>query len=79
VIDESDLQCKKQFDSRISIFLGTKIDSSDESENVSDSIRVKCEFDSNIGCSETIYPNEVLVLEENPNYAHLKFRGIDGL
>jgi hypothetical protein len=32
-----------------------------------------------IGCSETIYPNEVLLLEENPNYAHLKFRGIDGL
>jgi hypothetical protein len=32
-----------------------------------------------VGCSETIYPNEVLVLEENPDYAYLKFRGIDGL
>jgi hypothetical protein len=32
-----------------------------------------------IGCSETIYPNEVLLLEENPNSAHLEFRGIDEL
>jgi hypothetical protein len=48
VIDESDLQNEKQFDSRISTLLGIKIDSSDENENASDSIRVKCEFDSNV-------------------------------
>jgi hypothetical protein len=48
VIDESDLQHEKQFDPRISTFLGIKIDSSDEDENASDSIRVKCEFDSNV-------------------------------
>jgi hypothetical protein len=48
VIDESDLQCEKYFDPRISTFLGIKIDSSDDSENVSDSIRVKCEFDSTV-------------------------------
>jgi hypothetical protein len=47
VIDESDLQDEKHFDPRISIFLGIKIDSSDEYENASDSIRVKREFDSN--------------------------------
>jgi hypothetical protein len=48
VIDESDLQDEKQDDPRISTLLGIKIDSSDENENVSDSIRVKCEFDSNL-------------------------------
>jgi hypothetical protein len=32
----------------ISTFLGIKIDSSDEYENAADSIRVKCEFDSNV-------------------------------
>jgi hypothetical protein len=48
VIDESDLRCEKQFDSRISTFLGIKIDSSDENENASDSIRIKHEFDSNV-------------------------------
>jgi hypothetical protein len=48
VIDESDLQNKKQFDSRISTFIGIKIDSSDEFENANDSIRVKSEFDSTI-------------------------------
>jgi hypothetical protein len=48
VIDESDLQYDKQFDPRISTFLGIKIDSSDEDENASDSIRVKHEFDSNV-------------------------------
>jgi hypothetical protein len=42
------LQFEKQLDSRISSFLGIKIDSSDEDENVSDSIRVKCECDSNM-------------------------------
>jgi hypothetical protein len=47
VIDESDLQHEKHFDTRISTFLGIKIDSSDEYENAADSIRVKCEFDSN--------------------------------
>jgi hypothetical protein len=30
VIDESDLQCEKHCDPRISTFLGIKIDSSDE-------------------------------------------------
>jgi hypothetical protein len=48
VIDERDLQYEKQFDPRISTFLGIKIDSSDENENASDSIRVKSEFDSNM-------------------------------
>jgi hypothetical protein len=48
VIDESDLQFEKHFDPRISTFLGIKIDWSDENENASDSIRVKCEFDSNV-------------------------------
>jgi hypothetical protein len=47
VIDESDLQFKKQFEPRISTFFGIKIYSSDENENAKDSIRVKCEFDSN--------------------------------
>jgi hypothetical protein len=48
VIDESDLHLKKHFDPRISTFFGIKIDSSDEDENASDSIRLKCEFDSNV-------------------------------
>jgi hypothetical protein len=48
VIDESDLQYEKHFDSRISTFLGIKIDSSDDLENASDSIRINCEFDSNV-------------------------------
>jgi hypothetical protein len=47
VIDESDPHHEKQFDPRISTLLGIKIDSTDESANASDSIRVKCEFDSN--------------------------------
>jgi hypothetical protein len=47
VIDESDLQYEKNFDPRISTLLGIKIDSSDVTENVSDSIRVNREFDSN--------------------------------
>jgi hypothetical protein len=46
VIDESDLQFEKHFNPRISTFFGIKIDRSDEDENVSDSIRVKCELDS---------------------------------
>jgi hypothetical protein len=48
VIDERYLQFEKQYDPRISTFLGIKIDSSDENKNASDSIRVKCEFDSNV-------------------------------
>jgi hypothetical protein len=48
VIDESDRQFEKHFDSRISTFLGIKIDSSDELKNAFDSIRAKCEFDSNV-------------------------------
>jgi hypothetical protein len=47
VIDESDLQYEKHLDSRISTVLGIKIDSSDENENAAESIRVKCESDSN--------------------------------
>jgi hypothetical protein len=39
---------KKHFDPRISTFRGIKIDWSDEDENASDSIRVKCESDSNV-------------------------------
>jgi hypothetical protein len=48
VIDENDSQNEKHFDPRISTFLGIKIDSSDEYENASDSIRVNREFDSNV-------------------------------
>jgi hypothetical protein len=48
VIDESDLQYEKHSEPIISTFLGIKIDRSDEDENASDSIRVKCEFDSNV-------------------------------
>jgi hypothetical protein len=48
VIDESDSQYEKQFDPRISIFLGIKIDSSDDDEDADDSIRFNCEFDSNV-------------------------------
>jgi hypothetical protein len=48
VINESDLQKAKHVDPRISTFLGIKIDSSDEYEKTSDSIRVECEFDSNV-------------------------------
>jgi hypothetical protein len=48
VIDESDSHCEKHFDPRLSTFLGITIDSSDEYENVSDSIRVKHESDSNV-------------------------------
>jgi hypothetical protein len=48
MIDESDSQDEKHFDPRISTLLGIKIDSSDDAENAFDSIRVKCEFDSNV-------------------------------
>jgi hypothetical protein len=47
VIDESDLQDKKQRDPRISTVLGTRIDLSEDSRNANDSIRVNREFDSN--------------------------------
>jgi hypothetical protein len=57
VIDESDLQHAKQFDSKISTFCGIKIDSSDDPQNASDSIRIKCEFDSN-AIDETDLQNE---------------------
>jgi hypothetical protein len=48
VIDESDSQFEKHVEHRISTLLGMNIDSSDEDENADDSIRVKCEFDSNV-------------------------------
>jgi hypothetical protein len=48
VIDESDLQCEKHFNPRISTFLGIMIDSSDDDENADDSIRFNREFDSNV-------------------------------
>jgi hypothetical protein len=54
VIDESDSQREKQFDPRIRTFLGIKIDSSDEYENASRSIRVKCEFDSNVNAESDL-------------------------
>jgi hypothetical protein len=47
LIDESEPQFRKHLDPRISTFLGIKIDRSDNRSNASDSIRVKCEFDSN--------------------------------
>jgi hypothetical protein len=47
VIDESDLQSEKQYEPRISTFIGIKIDSSDDPKDISDSICVKCEVDSN--------------------------------
>jgi hypothetical protein len=48
VIDESDLHFEKHLHPKISTLLGIKIDSSDDPENASDSIRVKREFDSNV-------------------------------
>jgi hypothetical protein len=48
VIDESDSHSEKHFDPRISTCFGIIIDWSDEYENAYDSIRVKCEFDSNV-------------------------------
>jgi hypothetical protein len=46
-MDESDSQDAKHDDPRISTFRGISIDSSDESENASDSIRINREFVSN--------------------------------
>jgi hypothetical protein len=43
----SDSQSKKHDEPRISTLRGILIDSSDEDENASDSIRVNREFDSN--------------------------------
>jgi hypothetical protein len=48
VIDESDLQFEKHDEPRNSTLLGIMIEWSDEDENADDSIRVKCEFDSNV-------------------------------
>jgi hypothetical protein len=48
VSDESDLQFEKQLDPRISTFCGIMIDLSDDSQNASESIRFKHEFDSNV-------------------------------
>jgi hypothetical protein len=48
VIDESDLQCEKHRELRISTLDGITIDSRDEFENASDSTRVNREFDSNV-------------------------------
>jgi hypothetical protein len=48
VIDESAVQHEKHFDPTISTFLGIRIDSSEDSSNAFDSIRVKREFDSNV-------------------------------
>jgi hypothetical protein len=46
-MDESDSQDEKHDDPRISTFRGISIDSSDEYENASDSIRVNPDPDSN--------------------------------
>jgi hypothetical protein len=48
VTDESDLHFEKHFEQRISTLFGIKIDWSDEDENANGSIRVNCEFDSNV-------------------------------
>jgi hypothetical protein len=48
VIDESDSQCEKQPEPRISTLHGIKIDLSRDHENAFDSIRVNREFDSNV-------------------------------
>jgi hypothetical protein len=48
VIDESEEQYEKHCEPRISTFRRVKIDSSDENENASDSIRFNCGFDSNV-------------------------------
>jgi hypothetical protein len=46
-IDESDLHSEKHDEQRISTLRRIKIDSSDDSENINDSVRVNREFDSN--------------------------------
>jgi hypothetical protein len=48
VTDERNSQNEKHCDPRISTFRGITIDCSDDSRNVDDSIRVNCEFDSNV-------------------------------
>jgi hypothetical protein len=48
VIDESDSQNEKHSDPRISTLRGITIDESDDKQNARDSIRVKCESDSNV-------------------------------
>jgi hypothetical protein len=57
-MDESDLQYEKHFDSRISKLCGIKIDCNDEDENTYDSIRVKCEFDSNVIDESDLHPEK---------------------
>jgi hypothetical protein len=56
MIDESDLQYKKHSNSRISTFL----------ENADDSIRVKCEFDSNVIDESDLQHENILVQEFQP-------------
>jgi hypothetical protein len=48
LIDESNPHPGKHLQQRISTFFGINIDSNDDCENASDSIRVKREFDSNV-------------------------------
>jgi hypothetical protein len=48
VIDESDSQNEKHSEPRISTLRGIRIDESDDLENAFNSIRVKCESDSNV-------------------------------
>jgi hypothetical protein len=48
MIDESESQCAKQYDPRISTLRGITIDESDDLSNACHSIRVKCESDSNV-------------------------------
>jgi hypothetical protein len=48
VIDESESQFEKHSDPRISTLRGIMIDESDDPENAWNSIRVKCESDSNV-------------------------------
>jgi hypothetical protein len=47
VPDDSDLQCEKHFEQRISTLNGIKIDSSADFDKTDDSIRVNREFDFN--------------------------------
>jgi hypothetical protein len=48
VIDKSDVQPKKHDEPIISTLRGITIDESDGSESAHDSIRLKCESDSNV-------------------------------
>jgi hypothetical protein len=57
-MDESDLQCEKQDDPRISTFRGILSDSSDESENAKDLIRVNRKLDSNETDESDLHPEK---------------------